>query len=82
MYSGLLYLTIYLLGNYTCFFRVFFSKSAFVKISFRNTTRVSSSLDQDQARRYVGSDLGLNCLQRLSADDTEPKSLNVYMCKQ
>ena len=47
-----------------------FSKSAFSKNSFRNNTRVSNRLDQDQARRFVGPDLGPNCLQRLSADDT------------
>ena len=40
-----------------CFFLVFFG----------NISRVSSSFDPDHA---VGSDLGLNCLQRLSADDT------------
>ena len=32
-----------------------------------NISRVSSSLDPDHA---VGSDLGLNCLQKISADDT------------
>ena len=32
--------------------------------------RVSISFDPDLARRFVGRDLGLNCLQRLSADDT------------
>ena len=30
---------------------------------------VSNSLDPDQARHYVGPDLGPSCLQRLSADD-------------
>ena len=38
---------------------LFFSKSSFSKNSFRNTTRVSNSLDPDQARRP-------NCLQRTS----------------
>ena len=47
-----------------------FSKSTFSKNSFRNTIRVSNSLDPDQARHYVGPDLDPNCLQRLSADDT------------
>ena len=37
---------------------------------FRNTIRVSNSLDPDQARHFVGPDLGPNCLQRLLADDT------------
>ena len=37
---------------------------------FRNTTRVSNSLDPEQACCFVRPDLGPNCLQRLSADDT------------
>ena len=36
-------------------------------LDFFNTIRVSKSLDPDQARRFVGPDLGPNCLQRLSA---------------
>ena len=35
-----------------------------------------SSLDLDHARLSVGPDLGPNCLQRLSADDTS--KLRVY----
>ena len=31
---------------------------------------MSNSLDPDQARRFVGPDLGPNCLPKLSADDT------------
>ena len=31
---------------------------------------MSNSLDPDQARRFVGPDLGPNWMQRLSADDT------------
>ena len=42
----------------------------FLKNYFRNTIRVSNSLDPDQARHFVGPDLGPICLQRLSADDT------------
>ena len=30
---------------------------------------MSNSLDPDQAQCFVGPDLGLNCLQRLSAED-------------
>ena len=48
----------------------FFSKSIFSHNSFKNTFRVSNSLDPDHARHFVRSDLGPNCLQRLSADDT------------
>ena len=31
---------------------------------------MSNILDPDQAQHFVGPDLGPNCLQRLSADDT------------
>ena len=48
----------------------FFAKSTFLKNSFRNTIRVSNSSNPDQ----VGPDLGPNCLQRLSADDTSRQS--------
>ena len=34
--------------------------------SFKNTIKVSNSLDPDQSGHYVGPDLGPNCLQRLS----------------
>ena len=47
----------------------FFSKSTFSKNSFRNTIRVSKSLDPE-AQHFVGPDLGPNCLQKLSTDDT------------
>ena len=50
---------------------IFFSKSIFSKNYFRNTISVSNSLDPDQAQRYVGPALGLNCFQKLSADATK-----------
>ena len=37
-------------------------------LDFFYTIRVSNSLDPDQARHFVGPDLGPNCLQRLSAE--------------
>ena len=49
---------------------LFFSKSIFSKNSFRNTIRVSNSLDPDQAKNFVGPDLVPNCLQKISADNT------------
>ena len=66
------------LGNFVCFFVVclFFSKSTFLKYSFRNTIKVSNSLDPDQARHLGGHGLGPNCLQMLSADDTSRQSFN------
>ena len=54
---------------------LFFSKSTFSKNSFRNTIRVPNSLDQDQARHFVGPDLGPNYLQRLKADDIGRQSV-------
>ena len=61
-----------MVGNFLCFFSSanFFQNQIFFKKSFRNTIRVSKSLDPDQARHFVMPDLGLNCLQRLSADIT------------
>ena len=38
--------------------------------------RVSNSLDPDQARHFVGPDLGSNCLQWLSAGDTNRPRVN------
>ena len=35
-------------------------------------------LDPDQARHFVGPDLGSNCLQILSADDTGRKRFKHY----
>ena len=54
---------------------------------------MSNSLDPDQARRFVGPDLGSNCLPMLSADktgrprvkfnlDTNCIYLHVYMVKK
>ena len=51
------------------FFMIFcpdFSESTFSKNSFRDTIRVSNSVDPDQAGHFVGPDLGPICLQRLS----------------
>ena len=42
----------------------------FLKKYFRNIGRVSNNLDPDLALRFAGPDLGPNCLQKLSADDT------------
>ena len=60
---------------YWIILHVFLSSAVFFKInifkkSSRNTIRVSISLDPDQAQHFVEPDLGLNCLQKISADDT------------
>ena len=57
-----------------------FSESTFSKILSRYTIytiKGSNSLDPDQARHFVGLDLGPNCLQRLSADDTRRQRVKV-----
>ena len=56
-----------------------FFKIIFLKNSFRNTIRVSYSLDPDQARHFVGPYLGPKCLPRLSADDTS-SSNRFHIC--
>ena len=61
-----------------CRLLIFFSKSTFSKNYFRNTIRVSNSLDTDQIRRFVGPNLGPNCLQRLTADDISRQRVNIY----
>ena len=38
---------------------------------------MSNSLDPDQARQNVRSDLGPNCLQSLSADDTSRQRVKI-----
>ena len=40
---------------------------------------VSNSLDPDQAQCFVGPDLSLNFLQRLSADDTSRQRVNLLL---
>ena len=42
---------------------------------------MSNGLDLDQARRFFGPDLGLNFLQRLSAEDTSKLRVK-HCCKQ
>ena len=46
---------------------------------------MSNSLDQDLAQRFVGPDLGPNCLQWLSEDTSRQNVINnliVYLTKQ
>ena len=51
----------------------FFGGGDFLKKkTYRNTIRVSNSLDPDQARHYVWPYLGPNCSLMLSADDKSP----------
>ena len=59
-----------MLGNISCFFcnLLTFFEINFSKNSFKNTIRVSNSLDPEQDPHFVGPDQGPNRLQRLSAD--------------
>ena len=42
---------------------------------------MSNNLDKDQARHFVGPDMGSNCLQMLSADDKSRERVSVsYYC--
>ena len=65
-------LTLCMQGNFAWLF-VFceISKWTFSEKSLRNTIRLSNSLDPDHAQHFVWLDLGLNYLQRLSADGTQ-----------
>ena len=40
---------------------------------------MSNSWDPDQNQHSIGPDLGPNCLQRLSADDTSKELINKYI---
>ena len=50
----------------------FFQNQLFLKTI---SLRVSNSLDQDQARHFVGPDLGPNFLQIFSAEDTTGRQI-------
>ena len=57
-----------------------FSKSTFSKTSLSTINDVSNSLGSDQSRRFVGTDLRPNCLQKLSAGDTSLlRVTSIYM---
>ena len=46
-----------------------------------NTIRVTNSLDPDQTRYFVGPNPALNCLQKLSPDDTRLELKSYYPIK-
>ena len=60
----------------------FFKKSTFSENSFRNTIRMSNSLDPNQAQHSVEPDLVPNCLQKWSADDTRHTPSSCWMLYQ
>ena len=63
------FLKLTFLPNGLCRLLIFSKINFFEKFFLENTIIVSNSFDPDQARRFVGPDLGSNNLQRLSADD-------------
>ena len=63
--------TLCMMGNFAYFLSsADFSKFNVLKNVCMNNSRVSNSLDPNQARHFVRPDLGPNFWQRLSADDT------------
>ena len=66
------FLAIPIPSNFSCFCRllIFFFKINFFEKFFQELPSVSNSLDPYQARQFVRPDLGPNCLQKLSADDS------------
>ena len=57
------------MGNFSCLFVVIFFKMNF----FWKNLYGTNGLDPDQAQQNVGPDLGTNCLQRFSADESSRK---------
>ena len=47
---------------------VFLFRINFSKNYFKSIIKMSNSLNPDQCRRFVGTDLGPNCLRRLLVD--------------
>ena len=58
---------------------IFFSQInfSFSIYHFRNTIRMSNSLDPDQYQFFFGPDLDPNCLQMLSRDNTRQVNCKV-----
>ena len=69
-----------MLGNVTLLFRLIFTKLDVFKINQVGTPSVSGSLDLDQDQRIIGSGIGPNCLQMLSAGGYSIKAFGTY-CK-
>ena len=66
-FAIVLYLSICMLGNYSCFyFRLltFLKNKVFKNKPPRTTIRVSNSLDPDEDGHSVGLHLGSKCLQK------------------
>ena len=62
---------------FCCRLLIFFKIIFFEKFFWEYTIRVSNNLDPDQARHSVRPDLGSNCLQRLSVDNTSRQRVSI-----
>ena len=51
-------------------------KDGFVQIYFRDTFRVSNSLDNDQDRQNSGPNLGPNCMRRFSSAEDKIRRIH------
>ena len=71
-----------MLGNYAAMIRHDFLSSIihfklnFLESLFQEYQQSVKQIIADQGRRLVGPDLGPNCLQRLSTDDTSRQIIN------
>ena len=69
---------------YSVILHAFLSSSEVLQINFFQKIipglSVSHSLDPDQARQNVGPDLGPNCWQRLSTEDTSRQRIKPVVC--
>ena len=79
-------LTPCMMGNFACFSRllILFLKKKYLFQKFLSgiTPYCQNSLDPGQARRRnVGPDLGPNCLQTFSTEDTSRLIIQLYRCE-
>ena len=76
-------LTLCLLGNFSCCLSSAdcFQNQLFQKI-LSGIPCVSNRMDPDQARHFVGPELGPNCLHRLSADETYRVNAHLFIFRQ
>ena len=62
-----------------CRLLIFLIGFFFKKTNISGISSQSNRFDLEQARRLVGPDLGLNCLQMLSANGTSRKGVNISL---
>ena len=68
------------MGNFSFFFTVLiFFKINFLEKFFQDYNQSVNNLDPDKTQHFVGPDLGPNCLQRISAEDTSRKRIKSKM---